>query len=350
MFNQSAIVDLLNDYGTLFDQIERVRTNLTKRFHGADDAIEGVLLATLSDLPCLLYGPPGVGKSLLIRTFCGMLGLNTQQGTEGREYFEYLLNKFTEPTELFGPFRLESVDGVQELRRVEDGMLHTCRVAFLDEVFNGSSAILNTLLALMNEGRFHDRGDIRESNLEMIFGATNFPPDTEDLLAVYDRFVIRVHMDNVERVPEELAAYLYTAAGAQRDLDEGSELFEDLLTRILEFRESLSERIALSGSASGAFDLNSEAGHTFLSNLSFIVEKAKADGVGSFSNRRIFQMCKVLLVRRLLEARRASNTNPALSFTDYQVIWKYFFDKPGVSSEGFEDVFDTTFAGWDDLR
>ena len=343
MFNHTAIKALLGEFGDLFNTTELIRGNLSKRFYKADDAIDGILLSALTNLPCLLCGPPGVAKSLLIRTFCGMLGLETDQGAENRQYFEYLLNKFTEPTELFGPFVLETDgEGNQGLRRVDDGMLHTCRVAFLDEVFNGSSAILNTLLALMNEGKFHDRGDIRPSKLELIFGATNDPPEARELRAMYDRFVIRVHMDNVERTPDALATYIQTANVAQRPLDKNNEIFSDLLDRIVEFREEIGGRLAMPGTASALFDFTGKEGRSFLSNLSFIAGKAQADGVGSFSNRRIFQLCQVLLVRRLMRSNRDRQIGTALAFSEYEVIWKYFFDIPGVATESFEDVFDTT--------
>ena len=71
----------------------------------------------------------------------------------GGAYFEYLIGRFTEPNELFGPIDLRRLrEGVVEVETA--GMLPEAEIAFLDEVFLGSTAILNTLLGMLNERVF----------------------------------------------------------------------------------------------------------------------------------------------------------------------------------------------------
>jgi MoxR-like ATPase len=112
--------------------------------------------------------------------------------------FEYLLGRFTEPQEVFGPVDL------QKLRagRVEvdtTGMLPEADVAFLDEVFLGSTAILNTLLALLNERTFRRGHTALQCPLRVCIGASNSVPDDPALAAFADRFLVRVY---VEAVPD----------------------------------------------------------------------------------------------------------------------------------------------------
>src|SRR5262245_26867133 len=105
---------------------------------------ELVVLAAVAQEHLLVIGPPGTGKSAVVRRVAQALG---------GDYFEYLLGRFTEPSELFGTVDLKKLrEGTVETDVT--GMLPEADVAFLDEVFLGSTAILNTLLTVLKERRF----------------------------------------------------------------------------------------------------------------------------------------------------------------------------------------------------
>jgi len=74
-------------------------------------------------------------------------------------------------------------------------MLPEAELAFLDEVFKGSSAILNTLLTIMNEREFDNGTDRLPVPLISLFAASNEMPQGEDLNAMWDRLVLRVMVD-----------------------------------------------------------------------------------------------------------------------------------------------------------
>jgi len=78
-----------------------------------------------------------------------------------------------------------------------EGMLPEAEVAFLDEVFLGSTAILNTLLGILNERTFRRGATIRSCPLRLCVGATNSLPDDFALAAFADRFLVRVFVDPV---------------------------------------------------------------------------------------------------------------------------------------------------------
>ena len=64
-------------------------------------------------------------------------------------------------------------------------------MAFLDEIFKANSAILNTLLTLLNE-RLFDNGGLRcEVPLWCVVGASNEIPAEGELDAVFDRFLLK---------------------------------------------------------------------------------------------------------------------------------------------------------------
>ncbi len=142
------------------------------------------LLALLAGHHVLLIGPPGTAKSLLARALCSCV--------RQAQYFEYLLSKFTHPDELFGPV---SIPGLKEedYRRITEGYLPRAHVAFLDEIFKANSAILNSLLTLINERVFHHGKHRDRVPLLGLVGASNeLPEAAAGLQALYDRFLVRL--------------------------------------------------------------------------------------------------------------------------------------------------------------
>ena len=72
-------------------------------------------------------------------------------------------------------------------------MLPQAEIVFLDEVFKANSAILNSLLSVLNERVYTVGGSVWKTPLISAFGASNEVPNDEDLMAVFDRFLLRVH-------------------------------------------------------------------------------------------------------------------------------------------------------------
>jgi len=143
--------------------------------------VDLVALAAVAGEHLLVLGPPGTAKSHAVRRVARALG--------GR-YFEYLLGRFTEPSEIVGPIDLRRLrDGVIETQTA--GMLPEAEVAFLDEVFLGSTAILNTLLSLLNERTFRRGATAMSVPLRVCVGAANHLPDEDALAAFGDRFLLR---------------------------------------------------------------------------------------------------------------------------------------------------------------
>src|SRR4028119_1810022 len=119
--------------------------------------------------------------------------------------FEYLLTRFTEPNELFGPFDIRKLrEG--ELVTNTEGMLPEANLIFLDELLNANSAILNSLLMVLNEKVFRRGRETKSLPVLMIVGASNHLPEDEALQALFDRFLIRVRCDNVD--PDSLQEVL----------------------------------------------------------------------------------------------------------------------------------------------
>ncbi len=173
--------------------IRRMTERLKRYFIGRDEVIELMSLALLAREPMLLLGPPGTAKSDLLVKFSEAIGLPAEA------YFEYMVTAFTEPSEILGPVDIGAFRDEGVYRRHLGGKLADAAVVFLDEIFNGNSAILNTLLTVMNERKIYDGGrPIALDRLEGFFAATNEIPERGDLLALRDRFTLKVELKPVQ--------------------------------------------------------------------------------------------------------------------------------------------------------
>ncbi|MCK8496683.1 MULTISPECIES: AAA family ATPase [Myxococcus] len=168
----------------LRDRLNRFRQALGRHFVGKQPLVDLMTVAAVAQEPLLLVGPPGTAKSDLVLKFREALRIPSE------DYFEYLLTRFTEPSEVLGPIDINLLRQGRYIRR-EGGKLPTARLVFLDEVFKASSAILNALLTVINERKFYQDGAPQPVRLKVLFAATNELPEHAELGALKDRFCLK---------------------------------------------------------------------------------------------------------------------------------------------------------------
>ena len=159
-----TLEQLQGESQALRERLNRFRLALGRHFVDKQPLIDLMLVAAVAQEPLLLVGPPGTAKSDLVIKFKDALGL------EGADYFEYLLTRFTEPSEVLGPIDINELRSGRYIRR-ERGKLPTARLVFLDEIFKASSAILNALLTVINERKFYQDGVPVPVRLKILFAA-----------------------------------------------------------------------------------------------------------------------------------------------------------------------------------
>src|SRR5271168_4136815 len=184
------------------DTVARLRREVVepikRRFVGRDEVVDLIVLAVTAGEHLFLHGPPGTAKSALIRQFALAVRGN---------YFEYLLTRFSEPNEVFGPIDLVRLrEGT--VATVTTRMLPEGEFVFLDELFNANSAILNNLLTVLNERVYRRGSETHQLPLLSLFSASNHLPEDEALRALFDRFLLRCHVKNLrpEAAPQLLKA------------------------------------------------------------------------------------------------------------------------------------------------
>lgn len=350
MFDSKYLYQLTEKHKSVFSDLALLEKELNRRFYEMDEPIKALILSIATGEPMLLIGDPGTAKSKLIRTFCEIVGIkNTEEESSG--YFEYLLTQFTEPSELFGYYDIESLLNKSDtskkgLVRLDKGMMQHAQVIFLDEVFNASSSILNTLLTFMNERVFHDRGKTQKVEMRYLFGATNDIPKSAELRAFYDRFLIRYELKGVatkfcgredfhHKIKGLVEAGWYESYKKKEDrgnsISEDAVLLPHLLEGLHKFRVDLSECI---------YDKkllplpDSEFYRNFAAMVKLTHDTYK---ITNASNRRLVKFVYVMLVHRLYRFVRDGEKSFKGEVFDVNEILIYLQFLCDKKVEGLED-------------
>ena len=168
------------------ERISKIIDSLSDGVYEREEVIAVSLLAALADQNIFLLGPPGTAKSLISRRLSKVFDTNS--------YFEYLMQRFSTPEEVFGPVSIAELKKDNYIRKV-DGFLPKADFAFLDEIWKSSPAILNTLLTIINEKLFRNGINVEKVPLKVLISASNeTPPENQGLEALYDRFLVRLHV------------------------------------------------------------------------------------------------------------------------------------------------------------
>ena len=183
--------ELREEAADIRQRLNLFRTSLGRFFVQKQELIDLMVVAAVAQEPLLLVGPPGTAKSDLVLKFRDAMGVREE------DYFEYMLTRFSEPSEIIGPIDINQLRDGRYVRR-EDGKLPTARLAFLDEIFKSNSAILNILLTIINERKFYQDGKPQPVFLRVLFAATNEIPEQGELGALKDRFVLKAVSGSVQ--------------------------------------------------------------------------------------------------------------------------------------------------------
>lgn len=202
---------------------------LSDLFVGREEESKVSVLALVTKQHCVFIGEPGTAKSALLSTLARAVNGN---------YFQYLLTKYTIPSELVGEFDPVTFQKAGKLQRDVNGMLPTANIAFVDEIYKANSETLNALLNITNERVFMDTGNRKiPVPLYSMFAASNELPQSDDLQAFHDRlffkhFVKPMNKDRIEEAIVKTVSNPHPAIRAKytlKDIDELNQKIWDYL-------------------------------------------------------------------------------------------------------------------------
>jgi MoxR-like ATPase len=264
-------------------KLREVGRALGQRFLDKEELIRLLLVALIAGEHMLIVGPPGTAKSALVRHLARLIDAR---------YFEYLLTRFSEPSELFGPVDIKAFREGTYVRRTES-MLPEAEIVFLDEIFKSNSAILNSLLGILNERRFFTGSATIQVPLGSLFGATNEIPNDEALAALFDRFLIRAMSENLDSF--HFLALL--DRGVKAEIAQTSGADERIVPLV-----SLTEVRRVHSRMESLLRFPDE----FLARYKGLLFQTRAEGV-SVSDRRAVKLLKLFAANALLDGRSVVN-------------------------------------------
>jgi MoxR-like ATPase len=267
----------------LIQKLHQAAQELSNHFLDKEEVIRLLMISVLAGEHMVIIGPPGTAKSAMIRMFSKLIDA---------KYFEYLLTRFTEPNELFGPVDIKAFREGVYTRKV-DGMLPQAEIVFLDEIFKSNSAILNSLLTLINERRYANGNNIVDVPLISVFAASNEVPNDEALEAIFDRFLLRVLSDNLD----SFHFHQLLAKGLMNEMEKltgANNLSESRLKKqdLVALRAAFIERMKFTDE--------------FLSAYKGIVFQIRSEGI-SISDRRVIKFLKLFAASALFDGREQAN-------------------------------------------
>jgi MoxR-like ATPase len=295
---------------------------MEQNFLDKQEIIRLLLISAVAGEHMLLVGPPGTAKSALVRLFSRLIDAR---------YFEYLLTRFTEPNELFGPVDIRAFREGVYTRRTET-MLPEAEIVFLDEIFKSNSAILNSLLTIVNERTFSNGSKVLKVPLLSMFGASNEVPNDENLAAIFDRFLLRVVSDNLD-------SYHFHNLVAKGLANESAKVTgrEENLRPVFSAKDlhALHRR----------FDAHLRFSEDFLSKYKGLIFQIRSEGI-SVSDRRVVKLLKLFAAAAVVDGRQEANDS---DFFILKHIWNNL-DQTEILEEIVSPVVDRYYRDHPDER
>jgi len=212
----------------LQSQVVRLKKEIAKAVVGQDATVELMLAALLSRGHCLIVGVPGLGKTLLVRTFGRVLGLSFSR----IQFTPDLM-----PTDIVGSEILQASDaGVRRFEFSEGPIFANLLLA--DEINRTPPKTQSALLEAMQEKQVTVAGVTRTLQEPFIVYATQNPIEHEGTYplpeAQLDRFFFHINVDYPAIEEEKAILRLSPYAGSDP---------ETVLTReqVMELQEAVLE-------------------------------------------------------------------------------------------------------------
>ena len=278
--------DLDKKLADLSSRLRAGAKRLEEQYLGKEEVIRLLFITAVAGEHMVMVGPPGTAKSALVRSFADTLDAR---------YFEYLLTRFTEPNEIFGPVDIQAFREGSYQRRIE-GMLPTTEIAFLDEIFKANSAILNSLLTLLNARRYTHGNKTEEVPLLSLFAASNEVPTDDALSALFDRFLLRVRVDYLD-------SYHFRGLLQKGAAIEARSLLSSEQGSAQQRQLSAKELVGMQGQLGRMVQALDEE---FLATYKGLVFQIRSEGIG-LSDRRVVKLLKFFAASALFDGRDRVN-------------------------------------------
>jgi MoxR-like ATPase len=213
-------------------RITKLLEQLNNGVYEKEEVMALGLLSAVAGESIFLLGAPGVAKSLIARRL--------KYAFRNGKSFEYLMNRFSTPDEIFGPVSISKLKNEDKYERVTENYLPSADVVFLDEIWKAGPSIQNALLTVINEKVYRNGTQEVKVPMKALISASNeLPAKNEGLEALWDRFLVRLIVDGIRKtenfnamISEKLDSYKDTIDENLKITDEEYKQWSSEIARI----------------------------------------------------------------------------------------------------------------------
>lgn len=180
-------------------KLSTVIGELEQKFIEREEILRLMILAIFAKQHIFLIGPPGVGKTYLLKIILSMV--------EDAKLWEIQMTKDTKEKNLFG----------DENTPIEETMMNGSQFFFFDEMFKATDDLLVSTLTVWNERYYTHKGKSVEIPVYSLFAASNEIPFTEKIEPFIDRLLIWYEIRRIQK-PENFLRYLRGDFDKSKDL------------------------------------------------------------------------------------------------------------------------------------
>ncbi len=191
-----------SEVGSIYDSIRR---EMKKVVVGQDETIEQVLIALLTDSHALLEGFPGLGKTLIVRTFSRIMEL---------DFKRIQCTPDIMPSDITGTYIIVEDELGKKTFRFEKGPVFT-NIVLADEINRATPKAQSALLECMQERQVTAGNKTYELDKPFFVLATENPIEMEGTYplpeAQVDRFLLKILVDYPKADEEDMIVRFYSS-------------------------------------------------------------------------------------------------------------------------------------------
>ena len=161
---------------------------------GREEVFKALALGEVLQLPVLLLGEPGVGKTQALLDYAASkYNYDREQVRENTFIIE--LDEGTKTSEIKGRVNMKQL--LEDKEYKVDAPIADAEFVMINEVDKGNSAIRNTMLSVMREKAIFYGDDIKKCKWKVFTGSCNQITSSESDNPFWDRFVLTSNIDRI---------------------------------------------------------------------------------------------------------------------------------------------------------
>ena len=161
---------------------------------GKEEVFKALALGESLQLPVLLLGEPGTGKTQALLDYAASK-YNYDREAVRNNTFVIELDEGTKTSEIKGRVNMKSLLETKEYKI--DAPIADAEFVMINEVDKGNSAIRNTMLSVMREKAIFYGDEIKKCKWKVFTGSCNQITGSDEDNPFWDRFVLTLNVDRV---------------------------------------------------------------------------------------------------------------------------------------------------------